>query len=177
MSLITKAANFAKKAHASINQKRKYTGEPYEVHPARVAQIVATVSDDEEMIAAAWLHDVLEDVAPYLSDFNDQAILREFGPAVLQLVLELTEVSKEGQGNRKQRKLLDRLRLSQASKRAKTVKLADLIDNISDLSENDPSFAIVFREEVKKMLPYLATGSQQLYQQLKCLLNNKNISS
>ena len=50
---------FADKAHK--NQVRKYTGDPYITHPVAVAKIVATVTDDEAMIAAALLHDTLED--------------------------------------------------------------------------------------------------------------------
>jgi (p)ppGpp synthase/HD superfamily hydrolase len=53
-----KAAQFAKLAHK--NQRRKYTDEPYSEHCRRVAEIVASVTDDFEMIAAAWLHDTVE---------------------------------------------------------------------------------------------------------------------
>ena len=59
--IISRAARFAKAAHESIDQRRKYSGEPYIVHPKAVAAIVATVTRDEHMISAAWLHDVVED--------------------------------------------------------------------------------------------------------------------
>ena len=59
--MIKKARQFAQQAHAAFDQRRKYTGEPYIVHPAEVARLVASVSNDEAMICAAWLHDVVED--------------------------------------------------------------------------------------------------------------------
>ena len=62
-SLPARAERFATAAHASIGQVRKYTGEPYPVHLAGVARRVGeTPGCSEAMIAAAWLHDVLEDV-------------------------------------------------------------------------------------------------------------------
>ena len=56
---VHKAYQFAKKSHEG--QKRKYSGEPYINHPVEVMQIVSTVPHTEEMLAAALLHDVVED--------------------------------------------------------------------------------------------------------------------
>ena len=61
MSIVEKARLFATSAHAAVGQKRKYTNEPYIVHPAEVAKLVEDVGGTQEMIAAAWLHDVIED--------------------------------------------------------------------------------------------------------------------
>ena len=56
--LVTKAALFAEKAHRG--QLRKYTGEPYIVHPAEVAKIVSTLPEaTDALICVAWLHDVI----------------------------------------------------------------------------------------------------------------------
>jgi hypothetical protein len=63
------------------------------------------------------------------------------------LVVELTDVSKPEDGNRAKRKAIDAERLSQASRDAQIVKLADLIDNSDDIEANDPSFAKVFLKE------------------------------
>ena len=54
--LISRAKTYATLAHKRIDQRRKYSNQPYHVHLEAVASIVATVSDDEEMIAAAWLY-------------------------------------------------------------------------------------------------------------------------
>lgn len=59
--LIADAAAFAAQAHAG--QVRKYTGEPYIRHPEAVAKLVQASGGDTAMVAAAWLHDTVEDTA------------------------------------------------------------------------------------------------------------------
>lgn len=169
-NIAEKAQAFAIAAHDSVQHRRKYTDEPYHVHPARVAALVATVTDDEEMIAAAWLHDVLEDVAPKNPNFNNNAIQQLFGDRVLALVLELTDISKPEDGNRATRKALDREHLAKASADGKTIKLADMIDNMIDIAKHDPHFARVFRREAQLSFPSLSEGDDQLYSQLKKLI-------
>lgn len=171
--LIEKAKQFAIAAHDSINHKRKYTNEPYHVHPGRVVKILESVTDDSDVIAAAWLHDVLEDVAPENSDFNESAIRENFGERVLQLVLEVTNVTTLADGNRAKRKLIERERLVKISTEGKLIKLADLIDNIIDISQNDPHFARVFRREVILDLPFLKIENNILYEQLSKLLHKR----
>jgi (p)ppGpp synthase/HD superfamily hydrolase len=122
--LVDRARIYATEAHQRINHRRKYNNEPYHVHLSAVAKLVASVTDDKEVIAAAWLHDSVEDTQATLEDIEEV-----FGLPVAELVEELTDISKPGDGNRSTRKRIDRRHLSQASRRAKTVKLADLIDN------------------------------------------------
>lgn len=172
MRLSEKAKQYAINAHDSIKHRRKYTDEPYHVHLERVANLLATVCDDEEMIAAAWLHDVLEDVAPKNPAINEAAIREAFGERVLQLVLELTDVSKPSDGNRTVRKGLDRAHSATASPAGKTIKLADLIDNVIDISKHDPHFARVFRKEALLLLPSLKEGNVVLFERLKQLLHS-----
>ena len=169
--LIEKAKLFTINAHNSILHRRKYTDEPYYVHPERVAELVATVTSDCEIIAAAWMHDVLEDVAPKNSAFDKNTIFNYFGERVLQLVLEVTDVSTLKDGNRAKRKAIDREHLSHASNDAKTIKLADLIDNIIDITKHDPNFSKIFRKEALLDLPYLQTGNKKLYERVSQLLN------
>lgn len=166
MKIIERARQFAIKAHDSIGHKRKYTDEPYHLHPERVVQILQTVVDDEEVLAAAWLHDVLEDVAPMNADFNEQAIEQMFGERVLTLVLEVTDVSKPTDGNRETRKAINREHLAKASYEGKTIKLADVIDNMIDITKNDPHFSKIFRKEILLDLPYLRQGNKILYERL-----------
>jgi (p)ppGpp synthase/HD superfamily hydrolase len=167
--LIQKAKKICIKAHDSIGHKRKYTEEPYHIHPERVANLVATVTSDEEVIAAAYLHDVLEDVAPTNSDFNADAIREIFGERVLQLVLEVTDVTTSADGNRAARKAIDRAHLAKASQEGKIIKLADLIDNVIDISKHDPNFAKIFKKEAALLLPDLQIENS-LYERLKELL-------
>ena len=120
--LVTRARNFATAAHAE--QFRRYTNEPYINHCFAVVDMVAACVDDPVMIAAAWCHDTVEDTETTIADIE-----REFGPAVAALVEQLTDVSRPEDGNRAVRKALDREHLAKASPEAKTIKLADLIDN------------------------------------------------
>ena len=69
-----RAREFATQAHRRIDQRRKYSKQAYEVHLKAVADLVASVTDDQEMIAAAWLHDTVEDTPATLGDIE-----REFG--------------------------------------------------------------------------------------------------
>lgn len=170
-NLINLAKEFAITGHNSINHRRKYTQEPYYYHLERVASIVAKVTDNEEIIAAAWLHDILEDVAPQNSNYNETHIAKMFGRRVLQLVLEVTDISTLADGNRAKRKEIDRQHLSKASCEGKTIKLADLIDNYIDISKNDPRFAKVFKQEIELTLPMLNSGNQSLYSQLVQLIS------
>jgi (p)ppGpp synthase/HD superfamily hydrolase len=164
-SLIEKAKVFATQAHASIDQKRKYTGEPYIVHPESVAGIVAEVTDDAAMIAAAWLHDVVEDTPVTI-----ETIQAEFGEDVAGLVADLTDVSQPEDGNRKVRKAIDREHTANASARAKTVKLADLIDNTSSITAHDEHFAKVYMSEKRLLLNVLRDGDKTLHKRAQKLL-------
>lgn len=132
MDIYKKARLFAVEAHSSIGQVRKFDGSPYHTHVLRVAELVSTRTPDREVLAAACLHDVLEDVEPKNPDFSRERILLEFGQRVLDLVLELTDVyTKENHPdkNRKARKELEAQRLAHVSEEAKLIKRADLHDN------------------------------------------------
>lgn len=159
-ALIRQARAFATQAHGSIDQRRRYTNEPYIVHPAAVAKIVSTVTGDAEMIATAWLHDTVED-----TEATIEAIEETFGASVAELVWWVTDVSRPEDGNRKARKEIDRQHLAKAPARAKTVKLADLIDNSRSILRHDPKFAAVYIAEKALLLEVLTEGDPTLWQQ------------
>lgn len=159
-NIVERARVFAKEAHESIDHRRKYTNEPYIVHPAEVMEIVKTVEHTEEMLAAAWLHDVVED-----TPVTQKEIYEEFGKEVGDLVEMLTDVSKPEDGNRRTRKALDREHTAKASPQAKTIKLADLISNTSSIVKRDPGFAKVYLAEKKLLLEVLKEGDETLWQQ------------
>ena len=156
-NLIEQARTFATSAHQRIGHQRKYNKLPYDVHLQAVAKLVATVTDDAEMIAAAWLHDVVEDTPATLDD-----IAENFGAAVAELVESLTDVSMPSDGNRAIRKSIDREHSAQAPPRAKTVKLADLIDNCRDIVSHDERFARVYLVEMGALLKVLDDGDPTL---------------
>lgn len=157
-SLERRALAFATAAHGSIDQRRKYTGEPYIVHPITVAEIVRTVPHDGPMIAAALLHDVVEDTPVTIEE-----ILNEFGREVGELVDWLTDVSRPADGNRRKRKHLDLLHTAKATPAAKTIKLADLIDNTRTIAKYDPSFWRVYKREKIALLGVLKEGDSMLW--------------
>lgn len=156
--IIEMARIFATSAHESIDQRRKYTNEPYIVHPAAVAALVSTITDDVSMICAAWLHDVVEDADVTVPDIGER-----FGDDIAALVADLTDISKPEDGNRQLRKRIDLEHTRQASPRAKTVKLADLIDNSRSITQHDPAFARIYMREKRNLLAVLREGDQTLY--------------
>ncbi len=156
--LVARALAFAAEAHGSIGQTRKYTGEPYINHPIEVMEIVRGVEHTDEMLAAALLHDTIEDTPVTRDD-----IAREFGEAVAVLVMELTDQCHEG--NRTTRKAAEAARLATISPEGQTVKLADLISNSRSIVERDPGFAKVYLREKVKVLAGMTAGSPILYQQ------------
>jgi len=146
---------FATRAHEG--QLRKYTEEPYINHPIAVAKIVEEKGGSFEMIAAALLHDVLEDT--HVSIEGLRQFLFEIVPSsagkILQLVIELTDVYEKKNFphlNRKQRKQLEAERLGRVSDAAKQIKVADIIDNTKSIQEHDPKFAKVFLDEKEVLL-------------------------
>ena len=160
--MVERARVFATAAHAAVKQVRKYTFEPYIVHPAEVAGIVATVPHTDVMLAAAWLHDTVEDTGVSIVD-----IQKEFGHEVASLVGWLTDVSKPEQGNRAVRKAIDRDHTACAPAEAQTVKLADLIANSRSILAHDPAFAKVYLEEKRMLLEVLTRGDATLMDQAR----------
>lgn len=159
MNVVHKAQVFAIAAHASVQQKRKYTGEPYIVHPAEVARIVASVpGSTPDMVAAAWLHDVVEDTGCTFTDIH-----MNFGIDIATLVGWLTDVSKPEDGNRAHRKAVDREHTARAPAEAQTIKLADLISNSRSIMRHDPAFAKTYLEEKRLLLEVLTKGDPGLH--------------
>jgi len=157
-----RAAVFAAHQHASINQTRKYTGEPYINHPAAVADLVRAVPHTEEMLAVAWLHDTVEDTGCTL-----ETIVAKFGATTAYLVSSLTDLSTPADGNRATRKAIDRMHIAAAAPEAKTIKLADLIDNSYSIIERDPKFAETYLAEKALLLEVLREGDQWLWNRAK----------
>jgi hypothetical protein len=156
--IVERAKIYAVQSHSRINHRLKYTLQPYDAHLKAVADLVASVTDDPETIAAAWLHDTVEDTP---TTFEDLA--QNFGADVTQLVMELTDVSKPSDGNRTARKEIDRRHLALASPRAKTVKLADVIVNSLDICKHDERFGRVYITEMLALLEVLHEGDATLY--------------
>jgi hypothetical protein len=155
---VNSAIAFAAIAHSG--QVRKYDGLPYVTHPIAVMEIFfthASISTEDEMIAAV-LHDTVEDTFVKISDIE-----RRFGSTVASLVFDLTDqfVLPE-QGNRAQRKTLERERLAKISPAAQSIKYADLIHNTASIVPNDPGFAGTYLREKEALLAIMREGDATL---------------
>jgi (p)ppGpp synthase/HD superfamily hydrolase len=157
MDVVEKARVFATAAHAAVAQLRKYTNEPYIVHPAEVVDIVKTVSHTPEMLAAAYLHDVVEDTGVTL-----ETVRTEFGDEVADLVGWLTDVSRPDHGNRASRKAVDRAHTAAAPAEAQTVKVADIISNTRSIMEHDEKFAVTYLAEKRLLLDVMTRADATL---------------
>lgn len=159
--LIHRAACFAIEAHAK--QRRKYTDDAYIVHPMRVAAMVERVpglNTATEAVAAAWLHDTIEDCGV------SYAILKAlFGEPIANLVQWLThQFTAEAypKMNRRERKIHEAERLSRAPAAAQSIKIADLYDNACSILVLDPEFAPTFAEEMERLLGALTLADHVL---------------
>lgn len=142
--LISKAEWFAKSKHYS--QKRKYSNKPYHTHPEKVANILHHMGTGAAVVAAGWLHDVLED-----TDTTHEEIKKIFGEKVANLVAELTYT-----GEKKDKKHQQAKKMAKMSKDALTVKLADRYHNIkSAIDEAPESFIKGYINATKYAISYV----------------------
>lgn len=163
--LVASARAFAIAQHDAIQHRRRYTNEPYWHHLAEVAELVAAAGGTSAMIAAAWLHDVVED-----TPVTHEQLAEHFPADVCELVAWLTDVSKLTDGNRATRKRIDREHTANAPAEAHTIKLADMISNSRSIIEHDPGFAQVYMAEKRLLMPVLADGNQDLYTQAQMIV-------
>ena len=118
--LIESAAQFAAMHHSGVLRDDGIT--PFIRHPELVARILMQLSTDEELIAAAWLHDTVEDTSVTYAD-----LIEHFGHGVADLVMEVTH---EGQAD-SHGYYFPRLR----TQRGIMLKFADRLSNLSDMSD------------------------------------------
>jgi len=160
MNIVDKAYVFALAAHAAVGQRRKYTNEPYIVHPVEVAGILKKIPHTDDMLAAAYLHDTLEDTGVTYGDLNEV-----FGTTVADMVLWLTDVSRPEDGNRATRKALDRQHIAAAPGDVQTIKVADLMSNTRSIAAYDVEFARVYLVEKNDLLKVLVRADPILLRQ------------
>ncbi len=154
VSLVEKAYFIAKKAHEG---QFRFSGEPYIIHPVSVAIILYNLGMDGESMAAALLHDVVED-----TDMTKENIQEEFGEDVANLVEGVTKLgkvpifTKEEQQAENVRKML--MAMSQDI-RVIIIKLADRIHNMRTLSFMRPDKR---REKAQETLEIYAPIAHRL---------------
>ncbi|TCS76194.1 HD domain-containing protein [Muricomes intestini] len=128
--MIDEALEFASKAHEG--QFRKGTKRPYIVHPVEVADIVAAMTKDEEVISAAVLHDTIEDC----QDVTEEILERTFGKHVASLVVQESEDKSKTWEERKGATIR---RLKSAPKEVQMIALADKLSNMRDIDREYPT--------------------------------------
>ena len=162
-ALCYKAMCFAMDKHK--NQRRKYTNEPYWKHLAEVAALVSTVHSDPSVIAAAWLHDTLED-----TDTTEEELENEFGFVVKDYVVALSDLET---GNRAERKRLSRERLAKTCEEVQNIKICDMISNTSSIAIHDPRFAKIYLKEKALLLQALDKTDNRLLKIAYNMIDNK----
>lgn len=166
--ILAEITAFADAAHG--DQMRKYVPQRYIVHPIEVMEICRGYTDELPVLAAALLHDVLEDtpVSPEaIERFLIQRMPSDQVKETLELVTDLTDVfTKESYPslNRRQRKDRENERLEKAHPKAQTIKYADIISNGIDITKHDRHFARVYLREMDLLLSIMSAGDAQLYQ-------------
>jgi len=130
-------------AHAAVGQT--YGGHPYSRHLNAVATLVESVTANEMVIAAAWLHDIIED-----TKIEEAEIVRRFGPKVCNLVLLVSD--EEGK-NRKERKAKTHQKLANIADGsfegfALVIKTADRLANVRQcVADNNDGLLSMYRRE------------------------------
>lgn len=130
--LLDRAIIFAVKAHAGTERRGK--GFPYIVHPMEAMEIVSTITPDQELLAAAALHDVLED-----TNITAEEIRKEFGDRITSLVVSESDVvvagvSEEDSWHARKQAAIDRL--AAASHDAKIVAMGDKLSNMRAIARD-----------------------------------------
>ena len=131
MSLIERARAFATERHAGQTRKGA-AAEPYITHPAEVAACVATWGGPEHWVAAAWLHDTVEDCPPTSLAELEQL----FGAEVARIVAELTDDKSRPKPERKARQVQS---APGKSRGAALIKIADKTCNVRALRLSAPA--------------------------------------
>ena len=129
--LIKSAEIFARSRHAGQFRKGD-AQEPYIVHVEEVAELVTAWGGSESAIAAAWLHDTVEDCPP--TSFAE--IEQEFGSEVAGIVREMTDDKSLPKAERKKMQILNAAKKSEA---ACLIKLADKSSNVAAIGSSPPA--------------------------------------
>lgn len=176
--MVDKAVAFATRAHEG--QLRKGTNRPYIVHPIEVGDIVARMTDDEEIISAAVLHDTIEDC----EGVTEEILAAEFSPRVAAMVKSESEDKSKTWMERKGATIEY---IGKAPREVQMIGLADKLSNMRDIDRDYPKYGEElwnrFRMKDKEMIGWYYKGVRdalresfeevELYQEY-CRLIEKN---
>jgi (p)ppGpp synthase/HD superfamily hydrolase len=175
--LVKLAKEWAHAGHDSIGQRRKYEDKPYWIHTDRVDEILKEHGHGPYLRAAGNMHDLIEDVAPTNPNYSLTEMKKLFPEEVVNLVVEVTDVfvkSAYPEWNRKKRHQHERQRIANISVAGKTLKLADILANIENISKMDTGgFGLTFLREKFEVLPLLTSGDKELHKRVVLVLNEQ----
>ena len=146
--IVSEAAELAARRHNGMARKGR-GNEPYINHLAEVANLLATATDgaDAELVAAGWLHDVIED-----TDTTREELARKFSDRVASLVVECTDDMSLPKAERRRLQVVDAPKKSAS---AKLIKIADKVSNVRARIFANPS-----GEQREDLADYLAWAEQ-----------------
>jgi len=165
MKLLEKAQRWAARGHLGVC--RKFGNIPYIVHPEAVVEIVGQVTDDTEVLAAAWLHDIVEDTPVTVED-----IKIAFNDRIARLVWEVSKVTDGCECPRNTRVLMNCIHYGNGSKWAKTIKIADAIHNLPTMIRDNKKFAPRYVAEKKVLLGFIGDGHPLLASILEMIISD-----
>ena len=151
-----RALQLAIRAHDG--QRRDFVDVPYVLHPIRVVSILRDSGFRASVLIAGLLHDVVED-----SEVTLEEIINLFGNDVANLVMWVSRISTLDDGDRATRKKIDRFHYSAGPAEAQSIKLADIIDNTSNVHlRAPPEFAKKYLGEQLALINELTLGRHEL---------------
>ena len=166
-TLVDKAIVFATRAHQGTERRGK--GFPYIVHPLEAMAIVATITNKPDLLAAAVLHDTVEDTEVTLDELK-----QEFGEHIASLVADETDVKHTPDGKKltwKERKQRDMDNLRAASREVKIVAIGDKLSNMRaiarDYRQKGDALWQIFRVKDKATHAWRYKGLRDALQELK----------
>lgn len=165
-------------ADAHATRQRKFTNDFKSMHPLRVMEICQLYTDKPSVLAAALLHDILEEttvttveLAVFLAEVMDPVIAEK----TQGLIEELTDIYTRNDYpllNRRTRKEMELQRIAAISTDAQTIKYADIIDNARSLASAGTEFTSLFLEENQALLQHIPKGNPYLYLQAINIVRN-----
>ena len=161
-SFVDKAIKFAVDAHA--NTERRGKGFPYVIHALEAMEIVASITNDPELLAAAALHDTVEDTNVTLEQLK-----AEFGERVASIVSNESDVMEDGKSEEESWKLRKQAaidRLSRAPLDSKTVALGDKLWSLFHAPGGKPDYEWYYRGLAKSLSDLAGTEAYSEFAKL-----------
>ncbi|QYW03713.1 hypothetical protein pEaSNUABM46_00070 [Erwinia phage pEa_SNUABM_46] len=168
--MLTNIARLAA-TNAHAKQTRRFTGEPYINHPQAVVNFLQRFNVGEQILAAAWCHDVLEDCG-----ICYEALELCIGTTATDIVFEVT--NKEfPEGTPRIEKYWHNIeRLVMASHQAQTLKCGDIYDNCKDVYERDQHYGAKYIAEKYFLIRMFARAQSDVRQTVMQMLHDRYLS-